>query len=183
MFGQESLVVDSVSGLVEDAEERLIEEPRIVARGDATIPWSDPGAERVRGHVEPPGLEVEADGFRGPASKCLLDFDWVFAFEDLARGPASRWTDGRDKRHQLGRQRREHAPDLRGRRPGLVLVEQGIVRVVLVTDRVGLAPLESDNLLEPRTERREVTLRSRLLPDLLCPRGHPRQFLDEFLRQ
>ena len=54
----------TVAGFVQDAEERLVEVARVVARADAAVAGTDAAAKGVRGHIEPARGEVEADGHR-----------------------------------------------------------------------------------------------------------------------
>ena len=121
----EPLLVDPVAGLVQDAEERLVEELRVVAGCDAAVAGADAGAERVRGDVEPAGLEVEADarprprgrtpagrrpGTRAPGSRRGLRFDWPMAAISGTRSARQR------RRTRLGPAPR--SPPARTRRAG-----------------------------------------------------------------
>src|SRR5262245_1144122 len=62
LFGVETLLVQSVTRFMQSAEERLVEEARVVARCQTAIARPEARAERMCRHVEPAGLEVEADG-------------------------------------------------------------------------------------------------------------------------
>src|SRR5204862_153751 len=53
----------------------------------------------------------------------------------------------------------------------------------LVADRLGFLPLEVDDLLQPRSKRREVVGLAGLLPDLLRSRRDPGDLLDQLLGQ
>ena len=57
----QALLVEAVAGLVEDGEEAGEEVVLVLARRQADVAGGEAGGERVRGLVEPPGLEVEAD--------------------------------------------------------------------------------------------------------------------------
>src|SRR5262249_13374158 len=81
---QEPLFVQPVPGLVQDAAERLVEESRVVSRGDPAVAGADPGAERMGGDVEPARLEVEPDRLRCGPDERLLDLDRVLAFQHVA---------------------------------------------------------------------------------------------------
>src|SRR5437660_9626380 len=98
MLGRQRLRVDAVAGLVQDAEERLVEESRVVPRRDAAVAGADAGAERVSRRVEPARFEIETDsGRRGPAKR-LLPVRWEFAGEDVPLRRAPRGHDPLDER-------------------------------------------------------------------------------------
>src|SRR5207248_3031591 len=52
VLGRQVLLVQGVAGLVEHAEERLGEEPRVVPRRDAAVAGAEPGTEWVGGGVQ-----------------------------------------------------------------------------------------------------------------------------------
>src|SRR5437868_4008725 len=73
----DALLVEAVPGLVHAPEERAAEVALLVARGEAHVARRERGAERVRGHVEPPRLEVEAHGADHREAELLLAVDRV----------------------------------------------------------------------------------------------------------
>src|SRR5437764_12075233 len=106
IFGRKALVVNGVTGFVQDAEKGFIEEARVVARGDAAIAGAVTAAKGVGRDVEPAGREVKADGSGGGFAEDLLSIDGIFALQDVPRLPAGR-RDGGHQWRQLGAQRRE----------------------------------------------------------------------------
>src|SRR5262249_54395024 len=80
----QALVVNAVSGLVEGAEESIVETIRVVARGQASVAWPEAAAKWVCGHIETPGSKIEADGCGRLLSEFLLTVDWIVAFQDFA---------------------------------------------------------------------------------------------------
>src|SRR6185437_16945360 len=105
MLGGQALLVDAVAGLVKNTEERFVEVPRIVARRDATIAGADAAAKWMRRHIEPAGVEVEADGGRGRLPKLLLLLDRIIAFEKVAGRTPAGCRDRGYQRDKVGTQR------------------------------------------------------------------------------
>ena len=166
--GRQALLVDAVAGFVQDAEERLVEEARVVARGDAAVAGADAAAKRVRRHVEPAGVEVEADGRRrrlGRTPAAARPDIRAPGCRAAPCGPTTRWpaTSGTRSSRRAAKTRVISA--VVGAR--LVLVQQGVVGDGLVADGLRLLALQRDDLFQPRPERREVVGLPRLLPDLL----------------
>src|SRR5205823_257492 len=149
---------------------RLVEEPRVVAGRDSAVAGANARAERVCGDVKPAGLKVETDRLGSASRKSSLGVDRKLALQNLPPRLPFRLSNRRDQWHQLGGQSCKYLANLRGSHPRLVLVEKRIVRMLLVTDRVSLAALEIDDLLQPGLERGEVAFRPRFLPDLLRSR-------------
>src|SRR5690606_21210848 len=73
--GRQALLVEGVAGLVQGAEEGLVEVPGVVAGGDADVAGAEGGAEGVGGLVEAAAGEVEADGGGGGLGEELLAVD------------------------------------------------------------------------------------------------------------
>ena len=109
VFGGQALLVEGVAGLVEDAEERLVEVVRGVARRDPAVAGAEAAAKRVGRLVEPAGVEVEADRGGGGLAEQLLPIDRVVAVDDLAVRRPARGGDGREQRHQFAAQGGEDA--------------------------------------------------------------------------
>src|SRR5262249_3249757 len=145
-----ALLVDAVAGLVKDAEERLVEMASVVARGDAAITGTDAAAKRMRRHIEPAGVEVEADGGGGFAAETLLLLDRILARKHVAGRFSAGRGNGGDKRHKFGTQGGEQSRDLRGGGARLVLVEQGIVRNTCEADGPRLLTQQRDDLFQLR---------------------------------
>src|SRR5207245_5352999 len=80
----ESLFVHAVARFMKDAEERVVESLRVVARRDPAIAGAHAGAERVRGHVKPAGRKIEANRRRGRLAEDLLSVHGKVAFDDVA---------------------------------------------------------------------------------------------------
>src|SRR5262245_29798544 len=79
----ETLLVNSMSGFMQNAEQSFIEVVGVVARGDADVAWPHAAAEGVRRHIEPAGVEVEADGGCRFLTEDLLAIDRILAFQDF----------------------------------------------------------------------------------------------------
>src|SRR5581483_9229733 len=101
MLGVEALVVDAVAGLVQDAEEALVEETRIVACGESAIARADAAAEGMGRDVEPAGAKVEADSRGCRLAKELLPLDGKVTLQNIAAWLLLRRGDGGNKRHQV----------------------------------------------------------------------------------
>ena len=68
--------------LVKDAEEGLVEESLVVSGRDAAVARPQVGAERMRGRVQAPGVEVEPDLPGHFAPERLLHVHRIAALED-----------------------------------------------------------------------------------------------------
>jgi hypothetical protein len=132
VFGREVLLVHRVPGLVEHAEERLVEELGVVPGGDAAVARAEPGAERVRGGVQPAAAEVEPDRDRRGLGEHLLPLDRELALQH----PLVRLLRGRDdrpdERRQLGGKVGEQRLQVGDRGARLVLLDERVVPVVLL---------------------------------------------------
>ncbi len=114
LLTRQALLVDTVAGLVQDAEEGLVEVARIVARGEPAIAGTGAAAKWMGGHVQPAGVEVKPDGRGGRLAEEPLQLHRIFTLQDVAPGLARRPGDGGDQRHQLADAR----PRRRWRSPG-----------------------------------------------------------------
>ena len=168
--GVESLVVDAVARLVEDAKEALVEFARLVAGGEPAIARTDAAAKRVSSDVEAAGAEVESDRRRRRLPKKLLAVHGVVARQDVRARLRARGGDVGHERRQLLAQRGEHRCVLTRRRARLGFIQQGVVRRILIADRLRFFTLEPDDLLEPGREAREIAVAPGFLPDVLRPR-------------
>src|SRR5262245_1491789 len=130
------LIVDAVSRLVQGPEERLVEVPRVVARGQARISGADAAAKGMCRRVKAAGGKVEADGGSRLLAEEPLTIHGKLALEDLVARPLARANDRANERHEVFAQGREQLGDLRGRRPGLVFLQKCIVGRLLVADRL-----------------------------------------------
>src|SRR5262245_7010101 len=115
MRRRQVLFVDAVPAFVQDAEERLVEVLRVVARGEGAITGAGARAKRVGRNVEPAGLEVEADDLRRFAPESLLFSDREFAVQDLALRALGRSQQLGDERGQVLGERGEELLDRFGR--------------------------------------------------------------------
>ena len=79
-----------------------------------------------------------------------------------------------DQGHELGLEVVEDRPHLGRLHPGLEVVEQGVVRLVVAFEALDVAPLQLDRLLEVRKEVGVVGLLARLGPDVVRLGGGPR---------
>src|SRR5437879_4187607 len=109
----------------------------IVASGDPAITGAYAAAEGMRRLVEPAGGEAKAYRRRRGLAEDLLAVDGVIAFEDLPWRPATRRHNGADQWHEFLAQRGEGLRYLLGGRARFVLVEESIIRHILVANRRG----------------------------------------------
>ena len=165
-LAREALLVEAVPGLVQHREEPREEVGLALARRQAHIARREAGGERVRGLVQPPGLEVEADrGGQAGAHGALL-LRGVGAVHERVVRPGARG-DLLHERHQLVAQAVQQRLQPGHAHVGLVLVEQRVVALAaLVAHGVGLLAAQRDETLERIAEEREVGLGAGDLPGL-----------------
>jgi len=178
---RQALLVQAVPPFVHQSEEGGIEEGFVVAHGQPHIVRRERGAERVRGDVEPAGLEVEAHQLEDAPPEARLPRRRERAVEEVrAERPGA--ADLRGQRDQSRAQSVEDAAHLRRRHALLVPVEERIVRLAVEADRLGVAPPQGDQLLQERGKDRELILRAGLLPGLAGRDGGLGQLPHEFGR-
>ena len=153
-------------------EVRDAEVVQVVARRDPDVLRAERLRERVRRRVQAPAVGVEADrlehGHHGAA--LVVDLERPGEGAVVARALA---VPGRTRHelHQLVAQRREQRPQLRGRQPGLEVVEQDVVGVRGGLEALDVAVAQLDVARQRVAEVREVRGRAGLLPRLLAERG------------
>src|ERR1700704_977862 len=148
----DALEVHPVSGLVDRAEEALVEEIARDARGDAHIAWAEGDAERMRGDVLPSALEVVAE----PGDRFQRVLELLVGIETAAKdavvdglGTALYVCDQRDDRGlELG----EDGLEVVGRQARFGPVEQGVIGPLLESESLRDLDVELDVLLEVRRE-------------------------------
>ena len=79
---RQSLVVNAVPRFVQDAEEAVAEGVFVVTGREPHIAGAESGAERVVGHVEPAGVEVETNRRRGELTELFLRGGRISSRED-----------------------------------------------------------------------------------------------------
>ncbi len=132
----------------------------------------------MRGDVLAPGLEVEPEIAQQPQRQLLLAALVVRAGEE--RGVGLRLVEHLlDERHQVGAQALEQRIELGHRHARLVGVEQRVVQVAAVGERLGLLDLEGQHGLELGLPDGEVLRAPRLLPRLVRARRLLTQGADE----
>ena len=179
VLGIEALFVECVARLVEDAEEGVVEVANVKARGDPAVAGADPGAERVRGGVEPTAPEVETDGSRHRLAEDPLPFDRELTCDERPVRSHRGAGDRGDQRHQFLPERLEQRRDRVALSTGFVLVEQGVVGGALLAEAIGLSALQGHDLLQPRPEPSEVAFSAGVDPLLLGDRRGPSDLLDQ----
>ena len=97
----QALLVDAVAGFVQDAEERLAEMLRVVARCDPAVVRAKGHAEGMDRHVQPAPAEVEPDPAGGLASQRRRPSTEYRRARIEASGRRRACADGRHQRHQL----------------------------------------------------------------------------------
>src|SRR5207253_1456259 len=98
VFRIESLLVDAVPRLVQDAEECIVEMAGVIPGRDAAIARAHAAAKRMRGDIEAAGLEAEADLAGDRLAERFLLLHGVFAFENFPRRLSARIHDAADER-------------------------------------------------------------------------------------
>ncbi len=183
LIGRQALLVNAVPRLVQRAEEGRVEEVLVVARRDAAVVRPERRAERMRRDVNPPAVELETDRRGRRLAEGFLRVHGKLASQERNVRAALACSDGRHERHELLAKVGQHAGDVRGDLLRLVIVQEGVVAASLVTQGVGLLPLELEGLREPRQKMSEVILPPGFFPGTLPKHGRSRQFFDEALRQ
>ncbi len=164
-------LVEAVAELVQRGEVRDAEVVQVVARRDPDVLRAERLRERVRRRVQAPAVGVEADrlehGHHGAA--LVVDLERPGEGAVVARALA---VPGRTRHelHELVAQRREQRPQLRGRQPGLEVVEQDVVGVRGGLEALDVAVAQLDVARQRVAETREVRGRAGLLPRLLAER-------------
>ena len=147
---------------------------RLVARRHPDVGARERRRERVDGRVEPVGAVLEAEVAEDAGEELLLRREREVAVEEGVVGGLARLA---HDRRQLRAQHVEDGLHLGRRHPGLVLVEEGVVRRVALLHVLGPAERDVVDALERRQEDGEVVRLARLeprdvrLPGLARPGG------------
>jgi hypothetical protein len=88
-----------------------------------------------------------------------------------------------NQRHEVAAQGVEHSGQVAAFGSGLVVLQQGVVGCIRVTETFGLAPLERHHAVEPRPEADEVRVAAGGQPCLLGQRDGAGQLRDQRARQ
>ena len=136
-------------------EEAVADAVVVEARGHARVAGAEARAERVNGHVEPAGVEVEADGGGDLPGQLVLGGDGEVAAEHVGRPPAA-VGDSADEPDEVAFEAVEDVADAGRRLARLVVVHQGVVELGGVPDALGLALFEADRRRQVRLEARVV---------------------------
>ena len=124
--------------------------------------------ERVDGGVEPPLGLVEAEALDHLQLELLLALERE---RRAAHGPLTVLAGGCDERHLLLLQPVEDGADLGRLHPGLEVVEEDVVGLVVVVEALDVAAPQLDVRAQCGQELREVRLLPRLHPDRHRERG------------
>ena len=179
----EALLVQAVAALV-DRGEQPAERVELVDPGrQADVAQRRGRAERVRRHVLPPGVQVEAEVAEHLDREGPLRIGGKGASLERRRRQLPGGLDLAQQAEGLVAQLAEQRLQPRGGHPRFELVEQRVVRLAVVPDQLGLFALQLDDLLERRQERREVVLAASDPPDGRPPALGERQPLGELDRQ
>ena len=166
VHGGHALLVQPVAALVHRRQQRTRLERVVVPRRHAHVGRAGAAAERVGRDVLAPGLEVEAEVAQQPQRQLLLAPLVVRAGEEGRVG--LRLVEHLlDERHQVGAQALEQRIELGHRHARLVRVEQRVVQVAAVGERLGVLDLEREHGLQLGLPDREVVRGARLLPRLV----------------
>ena len=180
---RQTLLVDAVARLVQDAEKGRVEESRVVPRGDAAVVRSERGTKGMGRHVEPSASEVKTDRRGRFLAKRLLHVDRVTATQQRRIRAAAACTNGGDQPNELLAEIGQHPSHVRRQFFRLEIVQQGVVGRLLIAQGLGLLTLEFERLGQPRLEVGEIVFPPGLLPGALAQDGSPGELLHEAARQ
>ena len=178
LFG-ETLVVEAVPGLVEDAIKRDHEVGLVVAGGHPGVVGAEAGTEGVSAGVESPGGDIEADFWKQGLEKLFLIAAEVMAGEVFAGGVGGDgegfFSDGDEARLELG----EKGGDFRGFPAGFVAFEKGVIGLAGVTPEIGHAAGKGEEFFEMGGKGGEVGFPAGLDPDGAGEAAGALVFLDQ----
>ena len=173
LLADDPLLVQPVAGLVDRGHERAARVARRDTRRETDVVRTGARCERMRRAILPPGLHVEAEVADHALGERELRLGRELPCEERHVGTRPICDLG-DERNELVAQRVQQRLEPSEAHVGLERVEQRVVPVSVMPERIGLLLLERDDPLERRTERGEVASRARALPDLealgLCHR-------------
>ena len=147
----QTLFVEPVSCLVEDAKKGTEKIRLIVPRRQSRIERSHPGAERMNRCVDTSGLKIEANRFRDFSIKCLLKFDRIMSGKlrtihgFLRGGGLHDW-------QKILSQRTKRLVETPRRCSPFESIHQGIIKPIIVTPALRLFPTEENKLFQPGFE-------------------------------
>ena len=157
----DAVLVQAVSALVHRPKEP-IEVVLEVARGQPDVAGCDRGRERMNCSIEAPFGGVEAEPVDHFQLELLLTLDRE---ADAAERTLSLGAGRRSQRDLLLLDPVEHGSHLGRLHAGLEVVEQHVVRLVVVVEALDVPPTEVEVGAQGRQELREVRVLSRLDPD------------------
>ena len=158
---RDAVLVEPVAGLVHRPEE-AVEVVLEVAGRQPDVADRDRRRERVDGRVEPPLGRVEPEPLDHLQLELLLALDRERRAADRTLAVLA---GGGDERHLLLLQPVEDGADLGGLHPGLEVVEEDVVGLVVVVEALDVAAAQLEVRAQGGQELREVGLLPRLHPD------------------
>ena len=159
LFGGQTLLVEAVSGFVEDAEEGGGEVVFVVAGGEADVAGAKGGAEGMGGGVDPAFREIEADGFGDFAIEDLLHCDGGGAEKEIA-GDFFGFFDGLGgEAGEVALERVEEVGDFGGGGGAFVAREKGGVGLVVIAPAVRFLAGDFEECFEMGSEGRRSRFR------------------------
>ena len=132
------------------------------------VAGAEADAEWMHDCIETTGVKVVAHGCRQHLREHLLLPDIISAGQDAAVRVIAGGGDLIDERHQLIADNGEHCGNSLAARAWFVLVEQRVVAIRLIADRICELLGEIDDLGQMRAERVEVVLLTRRGPGLIA---------------
>src|SRR5437660_7689627 len=132
MLGIETLLVEAMTELVQDAEEAVAEVLGVKARGDAAIKRADCGKERMRGRVEPAALKIESERRGYLLAERALPVNRIFTMDNCRIGLPAGIADDSNQRDQLAAENLKQPGELPGRGARFVFLEQGVIEAARV---------------------------------------------------
>ena len=134
------------------AEERWTEKVTLIPRGDAHVIPREGGFEWVDCSVQPTSREVVAEALGDHDAEGFLGCFVERLMEDGIVDPVGAFGDGVDQGDESGFELVEDDADLRGLHPWLVLIDQGIVGMILVSQTLGLLTSQLEGRVQTRRE-------------------------------
>ena len=120
----------------------------------------------MRRRVDAARIEIESDGFRDLAVKGLLRRDRILALQHTLGHVGRFGHSGREQRSNGRAKFGKELAQLRSRGAGFVAFDERIVRRFLESPAIGHLPIQGENLVKVRLEKRKLGLLAGLAPGL-----------------
>src|ERR1043166_1155225 len=142
MLSGKSLFVETVTGLVQNAEDAGREEILVIASSEANISGTRSRTERVLGDIKPTGGEGKSNHFGHAPGEFFLRIAREMAMQNRRIRLLFGCGECCDELGQRLAQRVENSGHLRRRHARLKFIEQGVISLRLEADQIGDLSLE-----------------------------------------